>query len=378
MVNIIDRRGKNKNKLAGSRRRFINRHNLAIRKAIEKRIARGRIESIAKDTTVVLDKIEEVNTGYSGRKNSKYVRSGNTVWNEGDEIRKQTSYGRVSGAVDRSGDLEEIIFGELFVLNREEFLDILFADLDLPNFTKESNKTSIKNKLKIGGYCKEGPSCRLAIKKTFENSMARKIALRNTELGKRFLDDIDLKYRNLILVEEPTMEATVFFVMDVSGSMQDEHRNLAKKFFFIFYLFLTKKYDKIHLRFIVHTDKAQECTEDQFFSTEGNGGTVVSSAIKLTNKLIDDEANSDMNYYVVQVSDGDNFSHDFGPLRESLEELLPKIQYFIYVEVEERSARWSKGMVDFYNEVLETRGAAAQLLKGNDVFEILRKLFYKK
>jgi uncharacterized protein len=152
-----------------------------------------------------------------------------------------------------------------------------------------------------------------------------------------FLDPIDLRFRHRVRVPVPSAKAVMFCLMDVSGSMDESRKELAKRFFILLYLFLTKHYDKVELVFIRHHTQAAEVDEQQFFHATETGGTVVSSALQLMRQIQQQRYPASLwNIYGAQASDGDNWHHDSAHCRELLmEHLLPACRYFAYVQVAE-------------------------------------------
>jgi uncharacterized sporulation protein YeaH/YhbH (DUF444 family) len=150
-----------------------------------------------------------------------------------------------------------------------------------------------------------------------------------------FLEQLDLRFRNRSKVPVPSSQAVMFCVMDVSGSMDQERKELAKRFFILLYLFLTRHYDKIEIVFIRHHTQAAEVSEDEFFHSTESGGTVVSSALVLLEQIIRARYPvNDWNIYVAQASDGDNFSDDGGKCHSLLaERILPLVRYYAYLQV---------------------------------------------
>ena len=126
-----------------------------------------------------------------------------------------------------------------------------------------------------------------------------------------FLDEIDLRYRHRITVPQPIARAVMFCLMDVSASMDEEKKDLAKRFFTLLYLFLTRKYEKVDLVFIRHTEDAEEVDEERFFHDPQTGGTVVYSALELMHEIVQARyPSSAWNIYAAQASDGDAFGAD--------------------------------------------------------------------
>ena len=102
-----------------------------------------------------------------------------------------------------------------------------------------------------------------------------------------FIDSFDLRYNNHVRIAQPTTQAVMFCLMDISGSMDEQKKNIAKRFFTLLYLFLTRTYEHIDVVFIRHHTVAEEVDEENFFHSRETGGTVVSSALKLMRKVID-------------------------------------------------------------------------------------------
>jgi len=193
-----------------------------------------------------------------------------------------------------------------------------------------------------------------------------------------YLDPIDLRYRSRVKVPVPTSKAVMFCLMDVSGSMDEQRKELSKRFFILLYLFLTRHYEKIDLVFIRHHTQAQEVDEQNFFHARETGGTVVSSALVLMEEIIKARYNpSEWNIYGAQASDGDNWHHDSGRCREILsDKLLPLVRYFAYVQVaEEEQNLWEE-----YSQLLETHRhfAMRKATSADQIYPVFRDLFRKE
>lgn len=374
MGTVVDRRGSNKNRLAGSRAKFIERYKHKIRQHIDAHIADKKLNNIGDEVPVNIGPIKEVQAGYSSKQGkTKSVQPGNNKYQKGDKWKIPPQQGSTASI---SGDGEDGEEDFQFVLTKQEFLHILFENLCLPNFLKKSNKLMAQIKWTSGGYIKHGIPARLAIKKTLENAIARRIASLKPKEEVRFLDDIDLRYRNIIAELRPISHAVVFFVMDVSASMDEHKKLLAKKFFFLLYLFLNKHYTSVEVRFISHTTTALEVDEETFFYSIRNGGTAISPAFSLVNKLIDTGYDhTQINIYVAQVSDGDNWATDFAPHREEMDILLPKTQYFSYLEVDNHYPE--AGVKAFYDKhYSETNKVGTAIAEAEtDVYSALHSLF---
>jgi uncharacterized sporulation protein YeaH/YhbH (DUF444 family) len=257
-------------------------------------------------------------------------------------------------------------------LTKEEFMELFFEDLALPRLLRNHIGNTLQYKTRRAGYSHDGTPSNLALVRTMRGALGRRIALTKAphrelkvleeqletllaqddgtsesvaELQRRidtlrerigavpFLEQLDLRFRNRSKVPVPSSQAVMFCVMDVSGSMDQERKELAKRFFILLYLFLTRHYDKIEIVFIRHHTQA-EVSEDEFFHSTESGGTVVSSALVLLEQIIRARYPvNDWNIYVAQASDGDNFSDDGGKCQLLAERILPLVRYYAYLQV---------------------------------------------
>ena len=194
-----------------------------------------------------------------------------------------------------------------------------------------------------------------------------------------FIDTIDLRYNHRIKQPRPTSQAVMFCLMDVSGSMDQERKEMAKRFFALLYLFLTRAYARIEVVFIRHHTQAAEVNEEEFFSARDTGGTVVSTALTLMNDIIQSRyQNGDWNIYGAQASDGDNWHTDSAHCRALLaQHILPNVQYFAYVQV---GAVEEQGLWQAYAELAATqiKLAMQKALTVAEIYPVFRQLFTKK
>jgi uncharacterized sporulation protein YeaH/YhbH (DUF444 family) len=152
-----------------------------------------------------------------------------------------------------------------------------------------------------------------------------------------YIDPIDLRYRRFESEPKAVAQAVMFCLMDVSGSMSEHMKDLAKRFYMLLYVFLTRRYRHVEIVFVRHTDRAEEVDEETFFRSPATGGTVVSSAFATMRSIVDARYNpKDWNIYAAQASDGDN-SYGDGEMTTRLlrDTILPITQYFAYLEVGE-------------------------------------------
>lgn len=352
---IIDRRSSPKGKNLPNRKRFIKRAKKYIQDNL-KNLKKGINDTAEETVTIDTEGIEEPNFHFDGNTGHwDYVLPGNKHYRVGDTIPKENNSGNGKGY---GGDGEDQFS---FSVSNNEYLDLIFDDLELPNFVKHGHKSLTNFKWQRSGYCKTGSANNIALVKTFKNSIGRKIATLNPinkeleelykhpEINKNrivelieskkkiaYLDPIDVRFKRYAKIETPITQAVMFCLMDVSGSMDQNTKDIAKRFFLLTYLFLKKKYQKIDLVFIRHTDYASEVNEEEFFYSRVSGGTKISSGTDLIQQIIKDRYPIDSwNIYGIQATDGDNAEDDNDSFIGGLETLLPSFQYYVYVEINE-------------------------------------------
>lgn len=422
MTTIIDRRLNPKDKALRNRQKFIQRSKEQIKEAVKEAIDNGKITDIETDgnkTKIKVKGISEPTFGIDHKTgNKKYVLPGNKEHIVGDKSPKPKEGEGKGGTKGGLGEGEDDFE---FVLNQDEFLDFIFEDLELPHLIKKQLKDMTKVKPKRAGFTNVGNPSQLDVVRSLKNSLGRRIGLgrpnneeieelekqlveaenngdniliielteKIAELKQRqvaipWLDPFDVRYRNFTPTPQPITQAVMFCVMDVSGSMGQREKDLAKRFFFLLHLFLKRKYNKLDVVFIRHHESASEVDEETFFSSRESGGTVVSTAIKLTDKIIDDRYNlNDWNIYVAQISDGDNYTSDNLDLANAMQDLLPKVQYFAYVEIFNMYKMMHQGSnSDVYDIYLELEKEYTQLkvkhiADVSDIWPVFKKLFSK-
>ena len=306
----------------------------------------------------------------------------------------------------------------VFELSREEFLQFFFEDLELPNLVKTKLSTINEVRKVRAGHTSEGIPSNINVIKSLTGAMGRRIALRapyKNELRSReeeledllkrhnetdqiiidlqarikylkskilkipFIDTFDLRYDNRIPQPKPTTQAVMFCIMDVSGSMGREEKDIAKRFFMLLYLFLTRTYEKIQVVFISHHTIASEVDEQTFFYSRETGGTVVSSALRLMSSIIAERfPTNDWNIYAAQASDGDNWHNDSPICSKVLNEnIMPFVQYYSYIEI---TADRHQNLWHEYTS-LKSRWdnfAMKRIETVADIYPVFRKLFQKR
>ncbi|HEY9380193.1 MAG TPA: DUF444 family protein, partial [Burkholderiales bacterium] len=195
-----------------------------------------------------------------------------------------------------------------------------------------------------------------------------------------FLDELDLRYRHRVRVPQPVSQAVMFCLMDVSGSMTEDKKDLAKRFFALLYLFLTRKYETVDLVFVRHTDDASEVDEEEFFHGNYSGGTVVLSALELMKDIIDKRYPPSLwNIYGAQASDGDAFGADPEKSRGYLEkELLPPSRYFAYIDIPTEGLEQTSTLWQAYQRIDLPHFAMKRVSKRTDIYPVFRELFRKE
>lgn len=418
MAQIIDRRLNGKNKSAVNRQRFLKRYNEQIKKAVSDAIAGRSITDIEQGETVSIPS-KDINEptfrqGQGGRRQTVYT--GNKEFVPGDKIPRPGGQG--GGRGGKASDSGEGMDDFVFQLSKEEFLEYFFEDLELPNLVKTKLATIEDVKTVRAGHSSEGVPSNIHIIQSMRGALARRIALRSPYLrqieqlqkeldglrlvaeqddsrivrlehdieelkgkAKRvpFIDPFDLRFHNRITQPKPTTQAVMFCLMDISGSMDQSKKDMAKRFYILLYLFLKRNYEKIDIVFISHHTIAKEVSEEDFFYSRETGGTVVSSALKMMSEVMKDRyPASDWNIYAAQASDGDNWNDD-SPICRSLlsETILPYVQYYSYIEITTENPQnlWRE-----YLKVRETHpNFAMQRIEAvADIYPVFRELFRKQ
>ncbi len=413
---IIDRRQQGKQKSAVNRQRFLKRFRKHIKEAVTDAVNKRSITDMERGEEISIPRKDVSEPIFRQGKGGKQRRvlPGNKEFIRGDRIDRPKGGGGSGGKASNQGEgMDEFVFE----LNQQEFLDFMFEDLELPNLVRKQLKDSDSYKLVKGGYTRDGIPARLNVVQSLRGAKARRIALSGAirreikaleqelnafgdddeseeqrevseKLGRArrrlnhipFLDDFDLRYNNMIQQPTPTTSAVMFCVMDVSGSMTQDIKDLAKRFFVLLHLFLKRHYEKTEVVFIRHHTKADEVDEEEFFYSRETGGTVVSTALDLMKTIIDERYPTDSwNIYAAQASDGENWQDDSPKCRDLLvKSVLPLVQYFAYVEI---SSQKEQELWQTYTEILDTfpdRFAMRNVSGPADIFPVFRDLFERK
>ncbi|MDF2764514.1 MAG: hypothetical protein K0S81_1508 [Rhodospirillales bacterium] len=418
-MHIIDRRLNPKGKSIGNRQRFIRRARAEIAKVVQEASSRRNVADIAQGDRVVIPSHglkEPLFRKSHGGGTRSHVLPGNKEFVPGDKLPRPPSgggRGGREGSPDGGGDDEFH-----FVLSRQEFVDLFLEDLELPELVKKQVKQSDSTALTRAGFSVSGSPSNLNIVRTMRNSLSRRIALkrprsddirrlreeierladdpssvRAAEIEEElkvllrrskaipFIDPIDVRYNRFEAVPKPVTQAVMFCLMDVSGSMTESMKDLAKRFFMLLYLFLERRYRHVELVFIRHTHEAKEVDEQTFFYSTETGGTVVSTALEQMRQIVQSRYSpADWNIYAAQASDGDNTAGDNERTANLLAHaILPVCQYFAYLEVGEHDDRFGRetALWRTYKLIAEADDALAmrRVRSRSDIYPVFRELF---
>ena len=378
---FVDRRNNNNRNTASNRRKLLLRISDAVLEKIKSELY--SFLSVSKQVANVTLTDAELLTEYEFHYNPEdgiysYVNIDNIVYRYGDRIPKRMEPSAAYGYDPKDGDGN-------FELTAEELRKMILNDVKLPKLVPKTPKISSVTR-HIGGYTKQGSPAKLDRKKSVKKAIVRYNALdgavqrKIAELEKK-IEDIhieidflphlhpsrisgaehivaleqqidklkhtnivkydkgDLRYRSHYYTTNKTTNAVVFFMMDVSGSMDSNKKYLAKLGCWVLYSLLKEQYrDHIEPVFIIHMDDAWEVNESRFFNSSGNGGTKVSSSLELTYQLIQHKYSPDnYNIYMLQLTDGENMDEDNAVVMEYINKLIHVIQLYSFVAIQPSS-----------------------------------------
>ena len=421
---IIDRRLNSKKKSAVNRQRFLKRYRQQIKKAVADSLTKRSIQDLQKGEEISIDRnctAEPFFQHGSGGTQTR-VYPGNKEFITGDEFERPSANSGGGGA--GAGDPSDSGIGEddfTFHISQSEFLDFMFEGLELPNMVKKQLKSTVNFESHQAGYPSHSSPEKLHLARSLRAAYARRIALSGstseelTALRKQlwllesepmdeskcseflllkeriallqkekkrvpFLDTYDLRYRNYVRTPIPSTKAVIICIMDVSGSMTQEVKELAKRFFTLLYLFIKRNYRQTEVVFIRHHTRAAEVNEQDFFYSRETGGTIVSSALHLTQKIIKERFPQDQyNIYVAQASDGDNWDNDSELCRKLLaKSILPTVQYFAYVEITSAAHQNLWREYQKLTQPFKQEFCMQQVRTSADIYPVFRELFVSR
>ena len=416
-MHIVDRRLNPGSKSLENRQRFLRRAKALVQGAVKKSSQDRDIRDVLEggEVSIPLDGMNEPRFRREGGTRDM-VLPGNKKFVEGDVL-PRSGEGRGRKASDPGeGDSEDAF---RFVLSRDEFVDLFLDDLELPDLVKRKLAEAESEGLRRAGYSTSGSPANISVSRTVQLAMARRIALRrprpetiaqleaeiaDCDEARRvelmaeldalkakfrripYIDPIDIRYRRFETMPKPVAQAVMFCLMDVSGSMSEHMKDLAKRFYMLLYVFLTRRYRHVEIVFIRHTNRAEEVDEDTFFHGPASGGTLVSSALQAMHEIVRSRFRpADWNIYAAQASDGDNSISDGEVAGRLLTEMiLPVSQFFAYLEVGETSGSTfdmpDSALWTLYQR-LRADGAPLSMRKVSDrsqIFPVFHDLFQRR
>jgi len=415
-MHIVDRRLNPGSKSLENRQRFLRRAKALVQGAVKKSSQHRDIKDVLEggEVSIPLDGMNEPRFRREGGTRDM-VLPGNKKFIEGDLLpRSGEGSGKASGPGE--GDGEDAF---RFVLSRDEFVDLFLDDLELPDLAKRKLAEAESEGLRRAGYTTSGSPANISVSRTVQLALARRVALgrprpeaiaqleaeiadcdeaRRIELLAEidalkakfrripFIDPIDIRYRRFETVPKPVAQAVMFCLMDVSGSMSEHMKDLAKRFYMLLYVFLTRRYRHVEIVFIRHTDRAEEVDEDTFFHGPASGGTLVSSALQAMHEIVRSRFRpADWNIYAAQASDGDNMGSDEAAVSRLLTEMiLPVSQFFAYLEVGEAGGSafdMSDSSLWTLYQRLRADGAPLSMRKvseRSEIFPVFHDLFHRR
>jgi len=422
---IIDRRLAGGGKSANNRQKFIKRVKNQVREAVREAVRDGKVGDVitgkSKKIKIPGKGLEQPTFNHSKDGGIKdWVVPGNKEFNQGDRHDRPPSDGGGAGGREGSNeDMDQVDTFE-FILSKEEYLDIFFEDLELPDMIKKDISKVYEFENRRAGFSVDGNPSRLNILQSLKHAKGRRFGLltpkkkklkrlleelasitltedtqeRVNELNdeinalKRkiraipFLDDMDLRYNRWEKVPIPTTQAVMFGIMDVSGSMGEWEKEMAKRFFMIMLLFLHHNYELVDIVWIRHHTRASEVDEDTFFHSKETGGTLVSSALELMSSVIKDRYPlTQWNIFGCQISDGDNWFSDNQVAQEILRsDILPKSQYYAYIEVDRHRSGGFSDLWPAYDEIAhDHKNFEMGIVRDvTEIYPVFRTLFEKR
>ncbi len=423
-MHIVDRRLNPGGKSLANRQRFMRRAKSQIRKAVHESAASRGLKDADQGGEVSLPAQGVHEPGFHRDRQGgvrDHVLPGNKEYVAGDAIPRPQSGGGSGSEGSPDGEGEDEF---RFTLSRDEFVELFLEDLELPDLAKRRVVDTESLSWERAGYSVSGSPANLALLRTVRNGLSRRIALRRPkpdeiaalrgeietldandprraalqeELDRKlrrlslipYIDPLDVRYKRFESHPKPVAQAVMFCLMDVSGSMTEHMKDLAKRFYVLLYIFLRRKYKHVEVVFIRHTHQAAEVNEDTFFNSPETGGTVVSTALEEMRRVLAERFSPDAwNIYAAQASDGDNTASDNDRTADLLTNaILPVCQYYAYLEVGRESEHFPPGFIRRDSDLWQTyaqvqrSGVPMAMRKVNhrrDIYPVFRELFAPK
>ena len=420
-VRIVDRRNDSKNKSSVNRSRFIRRFKGQIRKAVADAINKRGLKDLDGGEKIGIPgkDIDEPQFEHGHGGVWEAVRPGNDRFNSGDQVDRPKGGGGGGGGKGQAGNEGESLDDFVFTLTKDEFLDIFFDEMALPNLVKQQLAQIEQYKRTRAGFVQTGVPTNVNLTRTMRGAAGRRVAIGGpyasqlralekelaelletlpeddpeVERVRReiarlrakidaipFIDTFDLRFNNRVKTPKPSTQAVMFCLLDVSGSMDEGRKNVAKRFFMLLYLFLNRNYEHIEVVFIRHHTVATEVNEDDFFTSRESGGTVVSSALTLMHEIIVARyPSTTWNIYGAQASDGDNWHDDSPRCRDILQnQILDLTQYFAYIEITDGPPQNLWEEYEKLQAKREGHFAMQKISTVADIYPVFRELFKRR
>ena len=321
-----------------------------------------------------LGRFRDIVKGRVRRELRKYMSSGELLGRQGDKtvsvpihnigiprlrygdnkkgVGQGEGEGEGEGQKPGEGTGEHMLEVELSV---EELAELLGEELQLPRIEPKGNKATQTQKWKFRGIAPVGPESLRHFRRTWRRALQRQVAAGEYNPARPRIVPIrvDRRYRTFEVETEPRSAALVLYMMDVSGSMGKEQKEIVRSQAFWIDTWIRHNYKDVETRFIIHDAAAREVDRDTFFRTRESGGTLISSAYKLAIELIDKHYPvADWNIYPFHFSDGDNWSNSDTRLCIELmnTKLIPASNQFSYAQVDSQygSGQFYKDLQDAF------------------------------
>ena len=292
----------------------------------------------------------------------------------GDTLRhaRQTAQNQGEGGSEQ-GEIQFVL-----ELKLDDILDWLWVELKLPDLKPRGGTSLEQPDYQREGWDKRGPRSRLDRRRTLKEAVKR----RAVQVDAVPFSDEDLRFRNLHKRSAPSVDAVVMFALDVSGSMDEAQRKLAKMFFYFVLHGLRRQYARVDIVFVAHSVEAWEFAEQEFFQISGDGGTHASSAFRLCSEIL--KARYDparYNAYLFYASDGENAAEDRDSAERSLVELAAALNFAGYIETAVGGLRMRATEISGLFAGLKQHrfaSAAMHVAGPDDVWDAIRQFFQEQ
>ncbi len=362
------------------------------KKKIEKAIKEGIHDIVAEESIIGQDGKKKIRIPVRGIKQYKFIygtskgskgvgsAQGKDI-RKGQVIKKGKKKGR-GGKPDKPGNEKGEEFYDVEI-TLEELAKYLFEDLNLPDLEKKQSDSVFSEKIKRKGYRSKGIRVRLSKKETLKNKIRRqkKSEMNGTfdpEGEERFpFHENDLKYKHIEIKKKPITSAVIFFIMDVSGSMDKNKKFLARSFFFLLYQFIRYKYESVDLVFISHTTEGKEVSEDDFFKKSSTGGTYISSGLTKELEIVEKKYPSNSwNIYSFHCSDGENWSEDNPKAYSAMKKVIDLSQMSAYIQINHSGeVVYGEEMTEVFTPLECDKFKLIKISEKEDIWPQFKKLF---